>query len=162
MWLCVLFFFCIFSKFYYGFSVAERALRVDNVTKFQLFAEQLPLFQTPLYTHVTPLLVETQRIPTICSVLGNGFGCGSKPKRTESLKATCLKTPPQNYINLPDASTPSQRGRRLCGSMQSLSQSLSLSHSPTGLAKRRAKCKESVNPCCPLLSTLCKCKSNYI
>lgn len=98
---CDCIFFVVFST---NFITGFPWQRVDNVTKFQLFAEQLPLLFNSLSPSPPQPCLCTRQIRTICSVLGNGFGCGSS--QSESLKGTCLKTPPQNYINLPDASTP--------------------------------------------------------
>lgn len=54
------------------------AARVDNVTKFQLFAEQRPLSETAIVPLLSPPLCSAlERIRTICSVLGYGYGCGS-------------------------------------------------------------------------------------
>lgn len=96
---------CNFFFIFVFLQILLRVFRgVDNVTKFQLFAEQLPLLSQLPCSIPLPACFCTRQIRTICTVLGYGFGCGSN--QSESLKATCLKTPPQNYINLPDASTP--------------------------------------------------------
>lgn len=126
----------VFSKFYDGFSVAAR---VDNVTKFQLFAEQRPLSETAIVPSPPP----PPPVPH-----SNGFklfaqfwatATAAARAKAESLKATCLKTSPQNYINLPDASMPTPtptpwpktlRFNAVCVVSLSLARSSSPSHSP--------------------------------
>lgn len=117
---CIFFFFFVFSP---NFITGFPWQRVDNVTKFQLFAEQLPLlsnFLSPSPPSLSLYSTDSNYLLSFGQRLRLRLEPKRKPQRDVPRNSTAKLHQLARRIDAP-------RGRRLCGSMQSLYLPLPLS-----------------------------------
>lgn len=130
-------FFVVFST---NFITGFPWQRVDNVTKFQLFAEQLPLLSNSLSPYPPPTLslysTDSNYLLSFGLRLRLRLEPKQKPQRDVPQNSTAKLHQLARRIDAP-------RGRRLCGSMQSPPLSLSAYICPPPLSRGNPSAKRA-------------------